>query len=341
MNQRVDDPRPTRRQYRLARAVVSWYLDSYHWTKSDVGTAGMFCDPEKVGYFAADQRGFRRGEGSELFKILVATAMFQRRQDVQIMRILRRIPEERVHELTNMECLHCAVEESRCRYIKTVEGIHRSCDLGKGGDGRGRCFHRPRTPCHLKEHTELLKRYGHFGKVPTSIALAIKEAGASDLADLYGRVLKSGSSPWDRAVALQSVLTKAWRVSDKISAMFLSAVTNPGLTRWKPPWSIGVDWTRFVVIDSNVDLFLAQIGYPGPWTYGARQCFIRRLSRRIDLTACKPSLQRFNPRVVQQALYLFMSKVNRVASGRDCLEQAPRSCAQCPGDLRRLCPVRA
>ena len=231
------------------------------------------------------------------------------------------------------------LDSSRCRFIKTSEGLRFGCDLMKDASGRGHCKHRPRTTCHLKRHTEVLKRYGHFGKVPTSLALVLREAGVDDLADLHRQVLEDVPTPVERAAVFEQVLSRAWRVSDKISAMFLSAISNPDLSDGLTPWGEGVDWTRFVVIDSNVDSFLELAGFPGPWSYDARRRFIIKLSKRIDLSEYNPRLHRYNPRIVQQALYLFMSKTNRSAKEEDCAHRAPLSCGQCNKDLRTLCPL--
>ncbi|EDM77790.1 hypothetical protein PPSIR1_38449 [Plesiocystis pacifica SIR-1] len=335
-------PRPTRQQYRLARLITRWYLDRYHGTDEDVGTASMFCDRRRVGHFAVSRRALARGSGDALFRMLIATTMFQRRQDAQILRVLRGISKEHTYELTDSRRLLSLADDSRCPHLKSNATLLEACDLSKDPvTKQGRCGARPRTPCHLKQHTVLLKRYGHFGKVPTSVALTLREGSADSLAELREQVLGEHDDPLERAVALERRLSKAWRVSDKISAMFLSAVCNPDLCPGLSPWAEGVDWTRYVVIDSNVDLFLTGTGYPGPWTYNKRREFIQRLAKRVDLEQMKPGLQRFNPRIVQQALYLFMSISNRRAAKLDCAHEAPRSCEACPGPLKSLCPSTA
>ncbi len=101
-----------------------------------------------------------------------------------------------------------------------------------------------------------------------------------------------------------------------------------------------LDWRHFVVIDSNTDAFLASIGYRGSGTYEARRRFLRALSERIDLKQMRPGLRRDNPRIVQQAMYLFMSIANRRAIPKDCMHVGPGACARCPKELARYCPVR-
>jgi hypothetical protein len=123
--------------------------------------------------------------------------------------------------------------------------------------------------------------------------------------------------------------------------MFLSAVTNPDLSKGLDPWAAGVDWTYFVVVDSNVDLFLGSIGYAGLGTYEARRAFVQALARRIDLRAIDRRVRSYNPRLVQQAMYVFMSAANRRAAPSDCAHLAPVACEACPSALSRRCLLRS
>jgi hypothetical protein len=299
----------------------------------------MFCDPARVGSFAVDRRALRDGDGRALFRLLVATAMFQRRQDVQILRILQGIDASDASEISDAERLLALVDDGGCAHMRTTQALAAMCDLDKEPRTRvGCCGANPSVACHLKRHTVLLKRYGHFGKVPTSIALMVRESGAKDLAELRRLVMKRERDPLARAQALEQELSRAWRVNQKIASMFLSMITNPDLSRGMAPWTRGIDWTYYVVVDSNVDLFLASIGYNGLGTYDARRDFIRELARGIDLTEFDGALQSYNPRLVQQAMYLFMSTTNRRAAAADCMHMAPSACATCPRVLRRRCP---
>lgn len=330
--------RPTPSQIATTRAVVEWYLARYHRTADDPGVAAMFLDRERVGAFAIDSEALQRGDDSVLFRMLVATAMFQRRQDVQILRILRRMPAEDVAEVTDAASLLRLVDQSRCERMKSNDTLISRCNLTKHPRTRlGCCAFAPRLACHLKRHTVVLKRYGHFGKVPTSAALALREAGVSGLGGLYRDVLRSSGSPFHRARELERRLSAIWRVSTKIACMFLSAVTNPDLAAGRPPWEQGVDWTHFVVVDSNVDAFLASVGYRGRGTYEARRAMVQRIARRIDLRELDGRLHSYNPRVVQQAMYLFMSATNRRALARDCSHEGPTACAKCPRPVRFRC----
>lgn len=320
--------------------MVRWYLDQHFRRPSDPGVVEMFCDPARVGSSAVDRRALRAGDGRALFRLLVSTAMFQRRQDLQILRILQGMGATDPAEISDAERLLALVDGGGCEYLRTTRALAEVCDLEKDPQTRkGCCEANPGVACHLKRHTVLLKRYGHFGKVPTSIALMVRESGAEDLPELRRLVMRRERDPLARARALQRELSRAWRVNQKIASMFLSMITNPDLSRGLAPWSRGIDWTYYVV-DSNIDLFLASIGYDGTGTYAARCDFIRDEARRIDLTEFDSALATYNPRLVQQAMYLFMSTSNRrAAAAADCMHRAPMACATCPRALRRRCPA--
>jgi hypothetical protein len=332
---------PTIEQVKAARAVVAWYLELYHGGGDDPGLLSMFYDARKVGAFAVSSSELRRGDADALFRMLVATTMFQRRQDVQILRILRGITKSEVADLTRPKRLLALVDASPCNNMKTTTALHEACDLAKHAVTRkGRCGANPKVDCHLKRHTVVLRRYGHFGKVPTSAALMLREAGVPSLRALRTKVLRATNDPKERARLLEEHLSRAWRISDKIASMFLSALSAPDMSTHAPPWMRGVDWTLFVVVDSNVDLFLAAVGYAGSRSYAARREFIRKVAARIDLSKLRRDLTPFNPRLVQQAMYLFMSATNRRAIERDCTHLGEAACRRCPNAVARLCPVR-
>ncbi len=273
-----------------------------------------------------------------MFKVFIATTVFQRLQDQLVFRILRGLSPQRVSRLSSVRSLLAAVSRAPCELVKTSTDLHEVCDLTKVPDGaKGVCARAPNLRCHLKDHTIWLKRYGHFGKVPSSAVLMLKELGVRDFGDLFRSALNM-SSPQEGAAFLENALMRVWRVSRKIAAMFLSAACNPDLTSIRAPWSDGIDWSRFVVIDSNTDLFLKSIGYQGAGTYDARLNFLSEVAHRVDLRAMSPRLTAYNPRLVQQAMYMFMSASNRRASRADCSFQDV--CSTCPRELSLRCPLR-
>lgn len=330
---------PTASQMRVLRAAVRWYLDTHYGAADDPGLASMFCDAKKVGAFAVDRRALVEHDGPTLFRLLVAMAMFQRQRDEQVTAILRSIPSKDAEEIGCAERLLRLADSSGCEHMGSLDALRLRCDLTKDARKQGTCTRRPDLACALKRHTVLLRRYGHFGKVPTSAALAVREGGAQDVADMLGRARASVRGRASRARALIETLSRSWRINEKIASMFLSVITNPDLTPGVPVWR-DVDWRHFVVVDSNVDLFLGAIRYRGNGTYGARRAFIRAASQAIDLRVFRRGLRKDNPRIVQQALFVFMSTSNRRAMPRDCMHIGPAACARCVRELARICPVR-
>jgi hypothetical protein len=295
----------------------------------------MFFDRNRVGLFATTHELFAAGDSNALHRVLVSMIMFQRRQDVQIAKILREMDRATAREIMSPRRLLTMSMQSPCPSIKSTALLHSACDLSKD-NGHGTCDSHASIDCHLKRHTVALKRYGHFGKFPTSVALVFHELKIKGLQELYKITFAAQATPQARADHLQYELSRIWRVSDKIGAMFLSACANPDLG--PAPWSEGVDWTKFIVIDSNVDLFLKSIGYSGSGTYAARHQFITALATAIDLRAFKGSVHHFNPRLVQQAMYLFMSSANRRTLIADC--RGKGVCNSCERPLKERCPVK-
>ncbi len=332
---------PTARQLRLTEAVVGWYVEKHLGTPDDPGVTSYFSDPRRVGAFAVDPAAVARRDGEHIFRLLVAVSMFQRRQDKQITGILRGMTADDAAELSSLPALLSLSDACECEHARSLDGLLDRCDLTKTPrTKRGTCRARPRIRCHLKRHTVLLRRYGHFGKVPASIALTVRALGGRDLTHALDLAERNGETPAERARAMVTALSMAWRVSEKISSMFLSMVWNPDLTPGVAERA-DLDWRHFVVIDSNTDAFLDAIKYRGARSYEARRQFLRALSSMLDLRRLTPSLRRDNPRIVQQAMYLFMSASNRRVMRGDCMHLGPTACADCPKDVSQLCPVRS
>jgi hypothetical protein len=329
---------PTSWQVRRTRAVVRWYLETHWGRDGEPGLPGMYTDPAQVGHYAVTLADMRAGDPAALSRVLLATVMFQRLRDVLVLKILRSVPAEAVDEICTPETLLSLAQASGCPHAATTESLASVCDLSKDAHTRaGVCGQEPHRSCAPKRHTVLLRRYGHFGKVPTSIALALREHGARDLGDLL-TLATEGRTPGEAAAWIEQALSQSWRVSSKIACMFLSVVSNPDLLPGAA-WAERLDWHSFVVIDSNVDAFLEAIGYTGRRSYDARRAFMQELAHRVPLDEYRPGLQQYNPRVVQQAAYMFMSRSNRRASVHDCSRRAPEACGSCVPVTRSLCPV--
>lgn len=329
-------PRPTRAQIAVTKAVVEWYFHLYFRTPNDPGSLAMFSDRRRVGHFAIERQRFARGDPDTLFRLFIATVMFQRRRDVLVQNLLRSFSAEEVRDLSHPATLAQALAGSRCSELVSADRLHQGCDLRKSSASKAICGRHPRTACVLKDHTTLLRRYGDFGKYPASALLMLREFGAGDLKALYRSVLEEHPTPQGRAEALEGILSRVHRVGLKLANMYLALTTNAAFAPGAP-WSSGVAAEHFVVIDSNVEAFLLSIGYVGPATYASRRLFIQRLSEQINLKHLADMDSAFNPRLVQQAMYVFMGRTSRLASTTDCMHSPPGRCGACP--LLERCPV--
>jgi hypothetical protein len=335
---RSPSARPTAYQVRCAEAVLAWHGRVYQGRSKNLGTLDTFTDSRQVGAFAVQRGALRRGDGDSLFRLLVAVSMFQRRQDQQVLRILRGMTIQEVIDLTCAKRLLKLAAESPCDALRGTEALSERCDLTKSARTRlGICAYRPGVACHLKRHTVLMKRYGHFGKVPTSAALSLRDQGVTSIGELRKVIWRRETDPHQRAEAIDAALQHSWRVSEKIAAMYLSALCAPGLTAHPPIWT-GVDWTHFIVIDSNTDLFLGAVGYMGAKTYQARRAFLRLLAAEVAAPGRRGKRRGVNVRVMQQSMYAFMSVANRRATPTDCMHHSG-ACLSCPRVVRLLCPV--
>lgn len=90
-----------------------------------------------------------------------------------------------------------------------------------------------------------------------------------------------------------------------------------------------------MVVDTNVARAVDSLRAPGEAkTYDARARWVRAQAAKLDLRVFEPSLPAYSPRLVQEALYAFCSKSNRVARGDVCAGRAT-PCAAC---APALCP---
>jgi len=122
---------PSRSQISVTARVVDWYLCTHHRRPSNVGTIATFSDPGQVGHFAVTVEEYERGDAAALFKLLVAVTMFQRRQDAQILRILRSLTRQEVASLTDASHLLRRAAGSRCDALQSNHQLLAWCDLDK------------------------------------------------------------------------------------------------------------------------------------------------------------------------------------------------------------------
>jgi hypothetical protein len=217
--------------------------------------------------------------------------------------------------------------------LSSAEVFDSSCSVGLT-DGDVDCRHRPGLACHVKDATVLFRRMGDMGKLPTSAWLHVGRAGG--LGRMVEEVVEVVDDPSTRADRLVEKIASVYRVGRKLATMFVSALSVPALAPGLTPWFSEIDGTNLVVVDTHVARAIETLtGGRAGASYEARARWVRRQARDLDLQQFRSDVPRFSARLVQQALYAFCSKSNRVARGDEC---SLRSCSSC---VSKLCPFLA
>jgi hypothetical protein len=185
----------------------------------------------------------------------------------------------------------------------------------------------------VKDATRVFNRMGDAGKLPTSAWLRLWANGG--VRGLVASVCREKLLPTRRAALLVTRFAAVHRVGRKLATMFVTALSTPALAPGLTPWFPEIDGNELVVVDTNVARAVDALRAPGaPKTYDAREQWVREQAAQIDLRVFRPDLPAYSPRLVQEALYAFCSKSNRVARGDVCVGRATpcRACAT------TLCP---
>ncbi len=335
---KIPSGRPPRTNRDELRAVLAWYGENIFGRLEGPGVLPFYCDPARVGWFAVGPEELRRGEEGALFQLLVGMAMFQARRDVVIMRQQRQFSPAAVRGLASSSVLEQAIASSRCACLESADAFDKGCDVYKD-EGAVDCARRPETRCHVKSATCAFNRMGDMGKVPTSAWLHLQRDGG--FKGLVERALER-KQPAQRAAFMVESVGRAYRIGRKLATMFVSALSTPALAPDLTPWFPEVDGNTLVVVDTNVARAVSRLSPPGAsQSYAAREAWVRERAAKIDLRRFHPDLPKRSPRIVQQALYAFCSRSNRVAQGDKCLRAqgdcdrcAPSVCPFAPGDER-------
>jgi len=308
-------------------AAVRWYLA----TQGTAPALPFYCDRARVGSFAVAPDALAAGEEPALFQLFVALSMYQALRDVVIMRQQRELPRTKLRVVADLGRVRRAITKHACPALQTSTTFAR-CDVSKRGAVVD-CATCPGVACPVKDATVVFHRMGDMGKLPTSAWLLVwKDGGARQvLAD----VCRQEVSPARRASLLVDRFAKVHRVGRKLATMFVSALSTPALAPGLTPWFPAVDGNELVVVDTNVARAADALRPPrAPKTYDARERWVREQAASIDLRKLRADFPRGSPRIVQQALYAFCSKSNRVAAGDACVGRT----TPCAGCAPSLCP---
>lgn len=315
-------------------AVLAWYGETIFGRLEGGGVLPFYCDPQRVGRFAVRRTELACGKGEALFRLFIGMAMFQARRDVVIMKQQRLFSAPLVRDLTSPSTLQRAITANGCACLASAETFDEGCDVWKAREAVD-CRRQPGMKCHVKSATSAFNRMGDMGKVPTSAWFHLWTGGGGGFGTLVGQVLEREPQPTKRATMLVESLSRVHRVGRKLATMFVSALSTPALAPGLTPWFPEIDGNELVIIDTNVARAVDTLrGTGAPRSYARRERWVRERAAEINLRQFHQSLPKYSPRLVQQALYAFCSRSNRVANGDDCVEtDAP--CASC---ATSLCP---
>jgi hypothetical protein len=319
-------PRVSASGLAVVRSLTAWYFDEVFERFEGPSIVPFYCDPSRVGLFAVDSRDLALGGPASLFRLFIAMAMFQSQPDVRIMRRQSSMAARQVATLTSPSTLGRRIAGNDCSFLRSPLSFDRGCDVHKLHEHVD-CGQNPGRPCHVKTATELLRRTGDMGKLSTSAWFHLWPALRGDT--LVHRAAEESPDPQVRANIVVRELQQVHRVGRKLSTMYVSALALPALSA-TTPWFPRIDGDSLVVVDTNVASAIAHLDGGHASTYEQRVRWVTRVAEHIDLQPLASGVKSFSPRMVQQALYSFCSRSNRLARGDKCRSRCPA-----PG----LCPI--
>ncbi|MBK8716790.1 MAG: hypothetical protein IPN32_18865 [Deltaproteobacteria bacterium] len=308
--------------------AVRWFLDA----EQRNTRMPFYCDPERVGAFAVAPDELAAGDNASVFRLFVTLSMYQALRDVVIMRQQQLLPRTSMRVVADAAFVKRSIARHGCPVLRTADAFEEGCDVAKVGEvvDCGTC---PGTACHVKDATVVFNRMGDMGKLPTSAWLRLWKAGG--VREVLAEVCRDEASPTRRAALLVERFARVHRVGRKLATMFVSALSTPALAPGLTPWFPDIDGNDLVVVDTNVARAVDALREPGAAkTYDARERWVREQAAQLDLREFRPDLPSYSPRLVQQALYAFCSKSNRVARGDACSTRG----TACPGCAPMICP---
>lgn len=307
-------------------------IRSVRWWAAQPTQVPFYCDQAKIGGFAITPAELAHGSERALFRLFVSLSMYQALRDVVIMQRQRSLPPRTVDAIAGLATIGRSIDRHRCPALASATALQRQCTVLKQA-GTVDCTLMPGARCPVKTATVAFNRTADMGQLPASAWLTFWKDGG--LTRLLAAVCAQESSPDRRATVLVRELEAVHRIGRKLATLFVSALSTPALAQGLAPWSPQVDGNSLVVVDTNVARAADRLRRRGaPKTYDARERWVQTQASCLDLRAIRPDLPRHSPRVVQEALYAFCSKSNRIA-GLDRCADREKSCNDC---ATMLCP---
>ena len=168
-------------------AIMAWYFRSVYERWEGPGVLPFYCDPSRVGSFAVNPEELSANQEEALFKLLVATMMFQALRDVLIMRQQYTMKPAEVEALSSLTKLREELTSSKCPQLSSANTFEKCCSVSKRGD-KVDCVELPGEACHVKEVRLFRRVDGMGGKLPTSAWLRLAKVGG--LVGLFKTVCK-------------------------------------------------------------------------------------------------------------------------------------------------------
>jgi hypothetical protein len=314
--------------------IARWYLTTSA-GGFNVQSVPFYCDPARIGGFAVDREELAAGTDAAVFKLFVTLSMYQALRDVVIARQQRSLSYDAMRTVADSGCVGRSIEQHACPALRSAEAFEADCDVVKR-DGIVDCGTCPGVSCPVKDASRVFNRMGDMGKLPTSAWLGIWRDGGLPM--LLEEGFRTEAMPSRRADALVLRFATVHRVGPKLATLFVSALSTPLLAPGLTPWFPAVDGNHLVVVDTNVARAVDALRAPGvAKTYEARATWVRAQAALIDLREFRADLPAYSPRIVQEALYVFCSKSNRVARGDACAQRR----APCTTCVPSVCPFAA
>ncbi len=312
--------------------IVRWYFQTVYGKEEGGTVSPWYCDFTKAGHMAVDPRRLSREPSADtLFKLFITMTMFQGYRDVVISQRQRSLTVAQAQNLISRPLLARSIAAHPCEDLLDAETFPSRCNVRLTA-GRIDCLRHPKQPCPVKQASEQYHRMGDMGKLPISALLYHQQAG------LFGKQLKGYISIGDqrrRAPLALASIRKVYRVGPKLANMWLSALSTPSLAPGLTPLYPAINGEQLVVIDTNVSQAIQLLTRTTVSTsYQSLTRWLHRHAKPIDLTDFAAELPSYSPRMLQQTLYWFRSRSNRLAIGDPCSRE-PGDCRRC---APRLCP---
>jgi len=313
-------------------AVLEWYFCHPSGFLQGTGSRPFYCDPTHVGAFAIAPEELAAGDAMAIFRLFILLSMYQALRDVVIMRQQRGFSASSIRVVSDAEFVGRSIAGHPCSALLSAERFEEDCNVWKMGKSID-CNKCPGIPCHVKDGTVAFNRMGDMGKLPTSAWLRLW--GQGGLKRILTEVCNEDPSPMERANILVKRFERVHRVGRKLATFIVSALSTPALAPGLTPWFPEIDGNALVVVDTNVaravDVLRRQ---SGARTYNAQSQWVQDQAAGIDLRNFRADLPRYSPRLIQEALYTFCSKSNRVARKDGCADLTE----PCSGCAPALCP---